>query len=218
MPASRRQKDKRAGQLQRRARLADTVAPAVVQVQVSGWCASSLSTGEDTANLASFRVIGSGIIVDPSGYIITNELVVRNEQSIRVMLTPKADHAADAPMEGSALHPGSALLCVREQAESVSLSDRSDLDTASIGCRFLARQERRVDIPSLTRYFVQKLAQRMSRNIETIPTSALDALTRYDWQYPRTVETSRSLMLTNGRTLHVATPELMEAAAARFVA
>ena len=34
-------------------------------------------------------------------------------------------------------------------------------------------RERREDIPLLTRYFVQKHAQRMGRNIETIPTSAL---------------------------------------------
>ena len=42
-------------------------------------------------------------------------------------------------------------------------------------------RERREDIPLLTRYFVQKHAQRMGRNIETIPTSAMEALTRYDW-------------------------------------
>jgi formate hydrogenlyase transcriptional activator len=42
-------------------------------------------------------------------------------------------------------------------------------------------RERREDIPLLTRYFVQKHAQRMGRNIDNIPTAALDALTRYDW-------------------------------------
>jgi len=42
-------------------------------------------------------------------------------------------------------------------------------------------RERRGDIPLLTRYFVQKHAQRMGRNIETVPTSTLEALTRYDW-------------------------------------
>ena len=77
-------------------------------------------------------------------------------------------------------------------------------------------RERREDIPLLTRYFVQKHAQRMGRNIETIPTSALDALTRYDWpgnirELQNVLE--RSVILTNGSTLHVAMPEFMEAAA-----
>jgi len=77
-------------------RLAATVAPAVVQVQVSGWCASRSADSEDAAILRSCRVVGSGVIVDPSGYIITNEHVVRNARSIRVMLTPKSDHSGDA--------------------------------------------------------------------------------------------------------------------------
>jgi len=42
-------------------------------------------------------------------------------------------------------------------------------------------RERREDIPLLTRYFVQKHAQKMGRAIDKIPTSAMEALTRYDW-------------------------------------
>ncbi|SPF53889.1 Peptidase S1 and S6, chymotrypsin/Hap [Candidatus Sulfopaludibacter sp. SbA4] len=76
-------------------RLAATVAPAVVQVQVSAWCASMPANGEDVASLKSCRVVGSGVIVDASGYIITNEHVVRNARRIRVMLTPKPDHSED---------------------------------------------------------------------------------------------------------------------------
>jgi len=79
-------------------RLAATVAPAVVQVQVSAWCASASANREDTATVASCRVVGSGVIVDPSGYIITNEHVVRNARRIRVMLTPKSDRSAELPM------------------------------------------------------------------------------------------------------------------------
>jgi serine protease Do len=78
-------------------RLAATVAPAVVQVQVSGWCGSDSGSHEDGIALRSCRVVGSGVIVDPSGYIITNEHVVRNARSIRVMLTPKSDEAGPAP-------------------------------------------------------------------------------------------------------------------------
>jgi serine protease Do len=66
-----------------------------VQVQVSAWCASAPANGEDAASLKSCRVVGSGVIVDASGYIITNEHVVRNARRIRVMLTPKPDHSED---------------------------------------------------------------------------------------------------------------------------
>ena len=73
-------------------------------------------------------------------------------------------------------------------------------------------RERREDIPLLTRYFVQKHAQRMGRNIDTIPTSVLAALTNYDWpgnirELQNVLE--RSVILTNGSVLQVAMmPEL----------
>jgi formate hydrogenlyase transcriptional activator len=72
-------------------------------------------------------------------------------------------------------------------------------------------RERRGDIPLLTHYFVQKHAQRMGRNIETIPTSALEALTRYDWpgnirELQNVLE--RAVILTHGSRLQVETSEL----------
>lgn len=76
-------------------RLAATVAPAVVQVQVAAWCAGDSADGESGSALAACKVVGSGVIVDPSGYIVTNEHVVRNARRIRVMLTPKPDHSGD---------------------------------------------------------------------------------------------------------------------------
>ena len=72
-------------------------------------------------------------------------------------------------------------------------------------------RERREDIPLLTRYFVQKHAHRMGRNIDTIPTSVLDALTNYDW--PGNIRElqnimERSVILTNGSALQVPMHEL----------
>jgi formate hydrogenlyase transcriptional activator len=71
-------------------------------------------------------------------------------------------------------------------------------------------RERREDIPLLTRYFVQKHAQRMGRNIDTIPTAALEALTQCDWpgnirELQNVLE--RSVILTNGSVLQVAVPQ-----------
>jgi formate hydrogenlyase transcriptional activator len=73
-------------------------------------------------------------------------------------------------------------------------------------------RERREDIPLLTRYFVQKYAQRMKRRIENIPSAALEALSRYDWpgnirELQNVIE--RSVILTNGDVLTVAMPELV---------
>ena len=82
-------------------------------------------------------------------------------------------------------------------------------------------RERREDIPVLTRYFVQKHAQRMGRNIESIPTHAMEALTNYDWpgnirELQNVIE--RSVVLSNGPELHVALPEITGRSAADRVA
>jgi formate hydrogenlyase transcriptional activator len=70
-------------------------------------------------------------------------------------------------------------------------------------------RDRREDIPLLTRYFVQKHAQRMGRNIDTIPTSVLESLTDYHWpgnirELQNVLE--RSVILTGGRELRVTMP------------
>jgi formate hydrogenlyase transcriptional activator len=72
-----------------------------------------------------------------------------------------------------------------------------------------ALRERREDIPALTRYFVQKYARRMDRDIESIPKEALEALTDYDWpgnirELQNVIE--RSVVLTRGPELHLALP------------
>ena len=73
-------------------------------------------------------------------------------------------------------------------------------------------RERREDIPLLTRYFVQKHADRMGRNIDTIPVSVLDAITNYDWpgnirELQNVLE--RSVILTSGDVLRVPMTELI---------
>jgi formate hydrogenlyase transcriptional activator len=74
-------------------------------------------------------------------------------------------------------------------------------------------RERREDIPLLTRYFVQKFAQRLDRKIERIPSQALEALTRYEWpgnirELQNVIE--RSVILSKGPELRVNMPELSE--------
>ena len=72
-------------------------------------------------------------------------------------------------------------------------------------------RDRREDIPLLIRYFVQNHAHRMGRNIDTIPTSVLEALSSYDWpgnirELQNVLE--RSVILTNGNVLQVPMTEL----------
>jgi len=67
-------------------------------------------------------------------------------------------------------------------------------------------RERGEDIPVLARYFVQKYAQHLGRNIDTIPAPVLDALTNYDWpgnirELQNVLE--RSVILTTGSVLQV---------------
>jgi len=71
-------------------------------------------------------------------------------------------------------------------------------------------RDRRDDIPLLTRYFIQKYAQRMGRKIESIPAAAMDALIRCEWpgnirELQNVIE--RSVILSRGRTLELAMPE-----------
>jgi formate hydrogenlyase transcriptional activator len=71
---------------------------------------------------------------------------------------------------------------------------------------------RREDIPLLTRYFVQKHAQRIGRDIHTIPTSVLNALTNYDWpgnirELQNVLE--RSVIVTRGSVLEAPLKELI---------
>src|ERR1022692_3122255 len=76
----------------------------------------------------------------------------------------------------------------------------------------LPLRQRRQDIPLLIRFFTQKYARKMNRAIEEIPSSALEALTRYDWpgnirELQNLVE--RAVILTLGTSLHVEVPELI---------
>ena len=73
-------------------------------------------------------------------------------------------------------------------------------------------RERREDIPSLVRHFIQRYASRMNRVIDSIPSGAIEALTRYDWpgnirELQNVIE--RSVILTQGRTLTIAMHEVL---------
>jgi formate hydrogenlyase transcriptional activator len=76
-------------------------------------------------------------------------------------------------------------------------------------------RERREDIPLLVRYFVQKCARQMQKQIDTIPAAAMKALTNREWPGNiRELENfiERAVILTRGRSLEVPVAELSKPA------
>jgi formate hydrogenlyase transcriptional activator len=72
-------------------------------------------------------------------------------------------------------------------------------------------RERREDIPLLARYFVQKYARQMQKQIEMIPAAHMKALTEWDWpgnirELQNFIE--RAVILTRGRSLEAPLAEL----------
>jgi serine protease Do len=70
--------------------LAKRVSPAVVEVLVTGYGTPDEDDTSSPKGLGRQRGLGTGIIVDPDGYIVTNYHVVKGADRVRVALTPQA--------------------------------------------------------------------------------------------------------------------------------
>lgn len=66
--------------------LAAKVSPAVVQILVTGYGPLREEQRSQTAFIVRQHAVGSGVIVDPDGYIMTNAHVVEGAQRIRIAL------------------------------------------------------------------------------------------------------------------------------------
>jgi formate hydrogenlyase transcriptional activator len=74
-------------------------------------------------------------------------------------------------------------------------------------------RERAEDIPALVRHFASKYARLMKKMLESIPSEAMDALTRYDWPGNiRELENfiERAVILSPGPTLQIPLAELKQ--------
>jgi len=78
--------------------LAAKVSPAVVQILVTGYGTQHEENRQQTALIVRQHAVGSGVIVDPSGYIMTNAHVVEGAQRIRVALPLPIDTARAVPV------------------------------------------------------------------------------------------------------------------------
>jgi serine protease Do len=69
--------------------LVQRVSPSVVQVLVSGYATTADNdAGQMSVVIGKQRTIGSGVIVDPEGYIVTNAHVVKGAEKIEVIVAP----------------------------------------------------------------------------------------------------------------------------------
>jgi len=78
--------------------LAAKVSPAVVQILVTGYGPLHDENRTQTALIVRQHAVGSGVIVDPSGYIMTNAHVVEGAQRIRVALPLPGDSSRPVPV------------------------------------------------------------------------------------------------------------------------
>jgi serine protease Do len=94
------------------------VSPAVVQIMVTGYGPVE-DHGHETARITRRHSIGSGVIVDPDGYIITNAHVVEGAQRVRIILPAPAE---DSLVELQPIHAGQIL-----EAKVLGTHKQSDL-------------------------------------------------------------------------------------------
>jgi serine protease Do len=79
--------------------LAAKVSPAVVQILVTGYGTARQEERSQTAFIVRQHAVGSGVIVDSNGYIVTNAHVVEGAQRIRVALPlPTGDSTGLVPV------------------------------------------------------------------------------------------------------------------------
>jgi len=80
-------------------KLVSQVEPSVVQVLATGYGPIESSSGNSSSLVGMQQKIGSGVIIDPEGYIVTNAHVIGGAQHVRVSVpTIATTETTDAPV------------------------------------------------------------------------------------------------------------------------
>jgi serine protease Do len=116
------------------------VSPSVVQIIVSGYGSTeNEAQGQMSVVLGKQRVIGSGVIVDPAGYIVTNAHVVRGAEKIDVIVSPPS-------IEGNALDSNASAREQSYEARIIGVASQLDLAVIKIEARELPALQLRKSI------------------------------------------------------------------------
>jgi serine protease Do len=113
------------------------ISPAVVQIVVTAYGALEESSHGQTALITREHAIGSGVIVDPDGYIITNAHVVEGAQRIHVALPmPSVDIPERMAPVGKQRIVEARLVGLHKETDLALLKiDQTGLPTLSLGSR-----------------------------------------------------------------------------------
>ena len=114
------------------------VSRSVVQIVVTGYGPPEEKEHVDTARIVRQHAVGTGVIVDPDGYIITNAHVVEGAQRIKVILPPPA---VDSPIELQPIHAGQVF-----EATLLGTHKQSDLALLKIDATHLSAAPLRSDV------------------------------------------------------------------------
>jgi serine protease Do len=110
--------------------LTSRASPAVVEILVSGYGPDDPEKAAPDSPIGPMSSQGSGVIVDPDGYIVTNYHVIDGGQQIKVVITPEEGREAQAP---AALRHRSRIL----PAKVVGYSKQADLAVLKVDAKGL---------------------------------------------------------------------------------
>ena len=110
--------------------LASKVAPAVVQIEVSGFGLAEDRDRKNATLIVRQRAVGAGVIVDPDGYIITNAHVIEGAQKIHVITTVEPAALYDVSGAGKTQTLSAKVIGIQREADLALLKvEASNLPT-----------------------------------------------------------------------------------------
>jgi serine protease Do len=112
------------------------VSPAVVQVYTSSFGALLGGVPQGAAVFGKQQATGSGVIVDPAGYIVTNNHVVAGAKRVQVRLSPEAvgDTGSRSILASGGAIVGAQVLGVDKETDLAVLKiDKTDLPHLQLG-------------------------------------------------------------------------------------